>query len=47
MAGTSLGAPIATVKLVKLEIISEKTFREDLAKLETSRGKAMTSDVRA
>ncbi len=46
MSGTSLGAPIATVKLVKLEVIPEKSFREDLLKLETSRGKALTPEER-
>lgn len=35
--GTALGTPLATVRLTKTEIISEKQFRDDLAKIEELR----------
>lgn len=44
---TSLGAPLATVKLTKTEIISTKTFRDDVAKLEATRGSPLTTEERS
>ncbi len=44
LTGTSLGAPMATVKLTKTEIVTEKLFKEDIAKIEATRGKVMTPD---
>ena len=44
---TSLGAPMATVKLTKTEIISSKTFRDDVAKLESTRGSPLTTEERS
>jgi len=46
MSGTSLGAPLATVKLTKIEVVSDKTFKEDVAKLESSLGKTLSADER-
>jgi len=46
MAGTSLGGTLATVKLIKTEIVSDKTFKEDVVKLEANLGKTLTSDER-
>lgn len=46
MSGTSLGAPLATVKLIKTEVVSDKTFKEDLAKLEASLGKSLNAEER-
>jgi len=43
---TGLAVPMATVKLIKTEIISDKSFREDVAKYEKLRGSAMTADER-
>jgi hypothetical protein len=44
---TSLGAPMATVKLTKTEIISTKTLRDDVAKLEATRGSPLTTEERS
>lgn len=46
MSGTSLGAPLATVKLTKIEVVSDKSFKEDVVKLEKSLGKTLTADER-
>lgn len=46
MAATTLGAPLATVKLVKTEVVSDKKFRDDVAKLEAARKSALTPDER-
>jgi len=35
---------MATVKLTKTEIITEKLFKEDVAKIEATRGKVLTAD---
>ncbi len=43
---TSLGAPMATVKLTKTEIVTSKSFRDDVAKLEATRGSPLTSEER-
>jgi parvulin-like peptidyl-prolyl isomerase len=42
--GTALGTPLATVKLTKTEIINDKQFREDVARVEALR-KAKLSDA--
>jgi len=44
--GTSLGLPLATVKLTKTEIVSEKTFREDVVKLEKIAGRPLSAEQR-
>lgn len=44
--GISLGSPLATVKLVKTEIVSDKTFKDDVAKLEASLGKQLSAEER-
>jgi parvulin-like peptidyl-prolyl isomerase len=44
LSGTSLAAPMATVKLTKTEIITEKLFKDDVAKIEATRGKVLTAD---
>ncbi len=41
-----LSTPMATVKLTKTEIISEKAFRDDVAKVEAMRKKALSADER-
>jgi parvulin-like peptidyl-prolyl isomerase len=46
--GTSLAGPLATVRLTKTEIITEKQFREDVAKVEAMRGSKLSdADRRA
>lgn len=45
LTGT-LGTPIATVKLVKTEIIYEKAFRADVLKVETLRKSTLSADER-
>lgn len=47
LSTTSLGKPLATVKLTKTEIIADKSFRDDVVALETMRGKALTADERS
>ncbi|MBN2875258.1 MAG: SurA N-terminal domain-containing protein, partial [Spirochaetales bacterium] len=48
MEGTSIAVQIlATVRLVSTENILESTFREDVAKLEASRGKALSAEERS
>ncbi|MBU0928773.1 MAG: SurA N-terminal domain-containing protein [Spirochaetes bacterium] len=47
LGGTSLGAPLATVKLVKTEVVSDRTFKDDVAKLEKSLGKTLSPQERA
>jgi len=44
--GTSLGSPLATVKLIKTEVVSDKTFKDDVAKLETNLGKKLGPEER-
>ncbi|GAB1433507.1 membrane protein [Spirochaetota bacterium] len=44
--GTSLGNPLATVKLVKTEVISDKFFKEEVQKLEKLTGQSLTADQR-
>jgi len=44
--GTTLGTPLATVKLTKVEIIADKSFREDLKKVETLRGASLSAEER-
>lgn len=44
--GTSLGLPLATVKLVKTEVVAEKRFRDDVAKLEKLTGRTLTPEQR-
>lgn len=44
--GTALGSPLATVKLHKTEIITDKSFRDDIAKVEKLRGTALTEAER-
>lgn len=46
MSGTSLGAPLATVKLIKTEVVSDKAFKEDVVKLEKSLGKTLSAEER-
>jgi parvulin-like peptidyl-prolyl isomerase len=46
-SATSLGAPLATVKLTKTEIVSLKSFKEDVAKLEATRGSPLNADERS
>jgi parvulin-like peptidyl-prolyl isomerase len=46
-SATSLGAPMATVKLTKTEIITSKTFRDDVAKLEATRGSPLSTEERS
>ncbi|OHD10551.1 MAG: hypothetical protein A2Z96_01920 [Spirochaetes bacterium GWB1_48_6] len=46
MGGTSLGAPLATVKLTKIEVVSDKSFKEDVIKLEASLGKTLNVEER-
>lgn len=44
--GTSLGSPLATVKLTKTEIIYDASFRADVAKVEKLRGSALSEEER-
>lgn len=46
MATTTLGGPLATVKLTKVKIIYDKSFKEDVQKLEAARGSALSADER-
>ena len=46
MSGTSLGAPLATVRLIKTEVVSDRTFKEDVIKLEATLGKTLSNDER-
>jgi parvulin-like peptidyl-prolyl isomerase len=46
MSGTSLGAPLATVKLTKIEVVSDKSFKEDVVKLEASLKKSLSVEER-
>lgn len=43
---TSLGTPLATVKLTKTEIIADKSFREDVKKVEALRGSTLSAEER-
>lgn len=46
LGGSALGAPLATVKLTKTEIIADKNFRADVAKVEALRGSPLTEAER-
>lgn len=46
MAATTLGAPLATVRLIRTEVVSDKKFRDDVSKLEAGRGSALTPNER-
>ncbi len=46
LSGTSLGSPLATVKLTKIEVVSDKSFKEDVVKLEASLGKTLSAEER-
>ncbi len=43
---TSLGAPLATVKLIKTEVVSDKSFKDDVVKLEATLGKTLSAEER-
>ena len=42
----SLGTPLATVKLIRTEIITEQSFKQAIQKLEAIQGRALTEDER-
>jgi len=43
---SSLGTPLATVKLIRTEIITEQAFKQDVQKLEAAMGRALTEEER-
>ncbi|HON88359.1 MAG TPA: SurA N-terminal domain-containing protein [Spirochaetia bacterium] len=43
---SSLGTPLATVKLIRTEIITEQAFKQDVQKLEAAMGRSLTEDER-
>lgn len=43
---TSLGTPLATIKLIKTEVITEKSFRDEVQKLEKMAGRSMSAEQR-
>ncbi len=43
---SSLGTPLATVKLIRTEIITEQAFKQDVQKLEAAMGRQLTEEER-